>query len=54
MLDFDIDPKIKVSNLNVSEKQLVEIAKAIASQAKIIVMDEPTATITEHETRTFI
>ncbi|PNR88246.1 D-ribose transporter ATP binding protein [Petrotoga sp. 9T1HF07.CasAA.8.2] len=52
MLDFDIDPKIKVSNLNVSEKQLVEIAKAIASQAKIIVMDEPTATITEHETRT--
>ena len=52
MLDFDIDPKIKVSNLNVSEKQLVEIAKAIASQAKIIVMDEPTATITEHETST--
>ncbi|MGY4686655.1 ATP-binding cassette domain-containing protein [Petrotoga sp. DB-2] len=52
MLDFDIDPKTKVSNLNVSEKQLVEIAKAIASQAEIIVMDVSTATITEHETST--
>jgi ribose transport system ATP-binding protein len=51
-LGFEIDPRIKVSELNVSEKQLIEIAKALASDAQIIVMDEPTATISEHETST--
>ncbi len=51
MLGFEIDPRTKVSRLNVSEKQLVEIAKAISSNAKILVMDEPTATISEHETK---
>ncbi len=51
MLGFEIDPRTKVSHLNVSEKQLVEIAKAISSDAKIIVMDEPTAAISEHETK---
>jgi ribose transport system ATP-binding protein len=49
MLGLDIDPSEKVKNLNVSEKQLVEIAKALSYNSKIIVMDEPTATITEHE-----
>ena len=48
-LGFDIDPKIRVEKLNVSEKQLVAIAKALAFKSKIIVMDEPTATLTEHE-----
>ncbi len=48
-LGFDIDPKIEVGKLNVSEKQLVAIAKALAYDAKIIVMDEPTATLTEYE-----
>lgn len=48
-LGFDIDPKIEVGKLNVSEKQLVSIAKALAYDAKIIVMDEPTATLTEYE-----
>lgn len=50
MLGFEKEPKIQVSQLNVSERQLVEIAKALASNAKILVMDEPTATISEHET----
>ncbi|MDN5360849.1 MAG: ribose transport system ATP-binding protein [Thermotogaceae bacterium] len=49
MLDFDVDPGQKVGDLNVSEKQLVVICKALAYSSKIIVMDEPTATITQHE-----
>ncbi len=48
-LNFDIDPKTRVEKLNVSEKQLVSIARALAYDAKIIVMDEPTATLTEYE-----
>jgi len=50
-LNFPISASEKVKNLNVSEKQLVEIAKAMATNAKVIVMDEPTATITEHEAK---
>lgn len=49
-LNFPVPAGTTVKKLNVSEKQLVEIARALASDAKIIVMDEPTATITEHET----
>lgn len=49
-LNFPIKAKSAVRKLNVSEKQLVEIARAMATNARIIVMDEPTATITQHET----
>lgn len=49
-LNFPIKAKSLVRKLNVSEKQLVEIARAMATNARIIVMDEPTATITQHET----
>ncbi|AFK07715.1 ABC-type sugar transport system, ATPase component [Mesotoga prima MesG1.Ag.4.2] len=49
-LNFPVRAGAIVRKLNVSERQLVEIARAMASDAKIIVMDEPTATITEHET----
>ncbi|PLV58395.1 sugar ABC transporter ATP-binding protein [Thermotoga sp. KOL6] len=48
-LGFDLDPSDKVENLGVSEKQLVSIAKALSRNVKILIMDEPTATITEHE-----
>ncbi|HAA84998.1 MAG TPA: D-xylose ABC transporter ATP-binding protein [Kosmotogaceae bacterium] len=51
-LGFDIDASKRVRELNVSQKQMVEIAKALATNARIIVMDEPTATLTEHETKT--
>ena len=49
-LNFPIRASSPVRRLNVSEKQLVEIARALAGSARIIVMDEPTATITRHET----
>jgi ribose transport system ATP-binding protein len=44
-----IDPGRRVGELIVAEKQLVEIAKALARQARLLVMDEPTATLTPTE-----
>lgn len=48
-VDPRIDPKQKVSELSVAQKQLVEIARAIASECNIIILDEPTAAISEVE-----
>jgi len=48
-LNFHIDPKEKVERLSVSHQQIVEIAKAISYDAKIIVFDEPSATLTDNE-----
>ena len=45
-----VDPRTKVRRLIVAEKQLVEIAKAIARRARLLIMDEPTATLTPGET----
>lgn len=49
----DIEPSIKptqlVSSLSVAKKQIVEIAKAVAAESNIIIMDEPTAAISESE-----
>jgi len=47
---YSIDPRSKVSDLTVGKQQIVEIAKAISFEAKIIVFDEPTATLTDIET----
>lgn len=48
-LEIDIDPLEVVKNLSVSECQMVEIAKASSQNARIIVMDEPTSSLTETE-----
>jgi ribose transport system ATP-binding protein len=48
-LDINIDPKKFVADLSVAERQMIEIAKALSVEAKLIVMDEPTATLTEKE-----
>jgi ribose transport system ATP-binding protein len=47
---LDVDPRAKVRRLIVAEKQLVEIAKAISRHARLLIMDEPTATLTPGET----
>ncbi len=47
---LSIDPATKVRRLIVAEKQLVEIAKALARQTRLLIMDEPTATLTPGET----
>ena len=46
---FNLNPAVKVSTLTVSEKQQLEIAKAISKNAKIILMDEPTSALSDRE-----
>ena len=48
-LKFKIDPGAKVSTLSVAEQQMVEVAKAVYNNVKILIMDEPTAPLTSSE-----
>ncbi len=48
-LKIDIDPKETVGELPVSKQQMVEIAKALSINAKILIMDEPTSSLTARE-----
>lgn len=48
-LDIDIDPNELVANLTVGYQQLVEIAKAVSQKARILIMDEPSAPLTQAE-----
>jgi ABC-type sugar transport system ATPase subunit len=48
-MNVRIDPEALCRDLTVAEQQIVEIAKALATQARIIVMDEPSATLTTQE-----
>jgi ribose transport system ATP-binding protein len=48
-LEPSITPRQRVSSLSVAKKQIVEIAKAVATESDIIIMDEPTAAISEGE-----
>jgi len=51
-LNLQIDPRIPVGSLGIGQQQLVEIAKALSKKAKILVLDEPTAALTESEVET--
>jgi methyl-galactoside transport system ATP-binding protein len=48
-LDISIDPKAIISTLSVSQRQMVEIAKAVSHNSKVIVFDEPTSSLTDVE-----
>ena len=48
-LDLRIDPKEKIRHLSVSQRQMIEIAKAVSADAQIVVLDEPTSSLTEKE-----
>jgi D-xylose transport system ATP-binding protein len=48
-LNLKINPKTEVGSLGIGQQQLVEIAKALSQNAKILVLDEPTAALTESE-----
>ncbi len=45
----DIDPRLPAGRLSISQQQLVEIAKALTLDCRILILDEPTAALTEHE-----
>ncbi|SER84123.1 monosaccharide ABC transporter ATP-binding protein, CUT2 family [Tranquillimonas rosea] len=49
-LDCHLDPTLRVSQISVSDKQMVEIAKALGRNARVLIMDEPTAVLTRRET----
>ncbi|SUT88122.1 galactose/methyl galaxtoside transporter ATP-binding protein [Actinobacillus ureae] len=48
-IDVDVDPRDKVAKLSVSQMQMIEIAKAFSYNAKIVIMDEPTSSLSEKE-----
>jgi len=48
-LDLHISPRTQVSNLRIGQQQVVEIAHALSLNARIVIMDEPTSAISEHE-----
>ena len=47
--ELDISPTDSVNSLSMAKKQMLEIVKALSQNAKIIVMDEPTSSLTDHE-----
>ena len=48
-LRVDIDPRDKVSALGIAQQQMVEVAKALSSEPRLLIMDEPTSALTERE-----
>ncbi|MBI9009912.1 MAG: ATP-binding cassette domain-containing protein [Tenericutes bacterium] len=48
-LGIDVNPNAEMGSLSVSQRQMVEIAKAVSYNAKVIVLDEPTSSLTENE-----
>jgi ribose transport system ATP-binding protein len=50
-LDLPVNPRMQVSSLRIGQQQIVEIAHALSLDAQIVIMDEPTSAISEHEIR---
>jgi len=49
MVGLDVAPQAQVSTLPIGKQQLVEIAKALSTNARVLIMDEPTSSLSEHE-----
>lgn len=54
MVGLQIEPTDKIENLTAAQKQLIQIAKALSSNAKYILLDEPTSSLTVHESENLI
>lgn len=54
MVDVHLDPRTPVRQLSVGQKQLVEIARALSREARLLIMDEPTAALTVGETHVLL
>lgn len=53
-IGVSLDPHVLVSQLDIAQRQLVAICRAIAADAKLVIMDEPTASLTRHEVNALI
>ncbi|MEX1660473.1 sugar ABC transporter ATP-binding protein [Thioclava sp. 15-R06ZXC-3] len=53
-LGVEIDPEALVGTLSIGQRQLIEIARAISYKSKLIIMDEPTASLSHHESSTLL
>lgn len=53
-LGFDIDPNARISRLSIAEQQRVEIVKVLLAGAKVLILDEPTAVLTEDEAESLL
>lgn len=51
---LDVDPSMKVKNLGVGNQQLVEIAKALSKDVKLLILDEPTAALNEDDSKNLL
>lgn len=51
-LEIDVEPNRRVGDLRVGEQQMVEIAKALSLEARVLILDEPTSALSERETAT--
>ena len=50
MVGLDVNPETIVRNLSIAQQQMVEIAKALSTNARVLIMDEPTSSLSQHET----
>jgi ribose transport system ATP-binding protein len=53
-LDVDLDPQLPVARLRVGSQQIVEIAKALSFDASVLIMDEPTSALSDHEVESLV
>ena len=50
MVGLDVDPSTRLGDLTIGLQQLVEISKALSTRARVLIMDEPTSSLSQHET----
>ena len=53
-LDIDIDPEERICDLTIAGRQMIEIARAVSYESEILIMDEPTSTLSEREVRSAV
>lgn len=49
MVGLDFDPNTPVRHLSAAHKQLIQIAKALSTEAEVLMLDEPTSSLTQYE-----
>ena len=54
ILGDSIDVEQKVSKVSIAEQQMIEIAKAVSVEPKVLIMDEPTAALNDQETESLL